>query len=143
MLSALADVPVEQGFAVTGSVNQHGEVQAIGGVNEKIEGYFDICQSRGLTGKQGVLIPRSKHLMLRPDIVEAVRKNRFRVYGISTINEGLSVVTGVNAGDRNSKGVFPAGSVNAKVEARLNELADQRRDFARQDGGENTDTPEA
>jgi len=144
LLSALADVPVEQGFAVTGSVNQHGEVQAIGGVNEKIEGYFDICQSRGLTGKQGVLIPRSniKHLMLRPDIVEAVRENRFRVYGISTINKGLSVVTGVNAGERNSKGVFPAGSVNAKVEARLNELADQRRDFARQYGGENKDTPE-
>ena len=78
--------------------------------------------------------------MLRTDIVEAVRENKFRVYGISTINEGLSLVTGVNAGNRGAKGVFPAGSVNAKVEARLNELADQRRDYARQDGGENKAT---
>jgi len=144
LLSALADAPILQGLAVTGSVNQHGEVQAIGGVNEKIEGYFDICQSRGLTGDQGVLIPQSniKHLMLRPDIVEAVRENRFRVYGISTIDEGLSVLTGVSAGERDEGGVYPDGSINAKVEARLNELADQRRDFAQQDDGANKEMSE-
>ena len=90
LLSALSDLPVKQGFAVTGSVNQYGEIQVIGGVNEKIEGFFDICRARGLTGEQGVLIPKSnvQHLMLREDVVEAVKNRQFAIYAVASIDEG-------------------------------------------------------
>jgi lon-related putative ATP-dependent protease len=121
ILSALAEVPVRQSLAVTGSVNQLGEVQAIGGVNEKIEGFFDLCARRGLTGEQGVLIPVSNvpHLMLRKDIVAAAAEGRFRVYPVTTIDEGIELLTGLTAGERGEDGRFPEGSVNARVEARL------------------------
>ena len=97
LLSAIAEVPIQQCFAVTGSVNQHGDVQAIGGVNEKIEGFFDICKARGLTGKQGVLIPSAnvKHLMLRQDVVAAVREGRFHIHAIDSIDQGIEVLTGI------------------------------------------------
>jgi lon-related putative ATP-dependent protease len=129
LLSALADVPIRQSFAVTGSVNQHGEVQAIGGVNEKIEGFFDLCQATGLTGDQGVLIPESnvKHLMLRQDVVQAVAEGKFSVYAVSTIDQGIELLTGMPAGIRNGKGVFPKDSINGRVEARLVALAEQWR----------------
>ena len=135
LLSAIAEIPIKQSFAVTGSVNQHGEVQAIGGVNEKIEGFFDLCAGQGLTGDQGVLIPASnvKHLMLRPDVVEAVREGRFSVYPVETIDQGIEILTGLPAGGRGPEGRFPEGSVNAQVEARLIALAEQRRAFARAD----------
>lgn len=137
ILSALSGIPIRQGFAVTGSVNQYGEVQAIGGVNEKIEGFFDVCRERGLTGDQGVLIPRSnvKHLMLREDVVAATEAGQFAIYPIATIDEGIETLTGVQAGERDDSGIFPEGSINAGVEARLIALADARRRFGTSDDG--------
>jgi predicted ATP-dependent protease len=131
LLSALAESPLRQDLAVTGSVNQHGEVQAIGGVNEKIEGFFDLCKARGLSGTQGVLIPQSnvQHLMLRRDVVEACAAGRFAVYPIVTIDEGISLLTGVEAGVRSDDGRYPAGSINRLVEDRLRAFAEVRRRF--------------
>ncbi len=122
-------MPLTQSFAVTGSVNQHGEVQAIGGVNEKIEGFFDLCKARGLTGDQGVLIPGAnvKHLMLRHDVVEAVAAKRFAVYPIATIDEGIELLTGVPAGEPDAEGEYPAGTVNRMVADRLTEMAERSR----------------
>ncbi|MFI5181528.1 MAG: Lon protease family protein [Thermoanaerobaculia bacterium] len=133
LLSALAEAPIRQSFAVTGSVNQHGEVQPIGGVNEKIEGFFDLCARRGLTGEQGVLIPRSNvpHLVLRKDVVAAAAAGRFRVFPVSTIDEGLEILTGLNAGERGADGRFPEGSVNGRVEERLAAFAKAARAFAK------------
>ncbi|MFO0589618.1 MAG: Lon protease family protein [Polyangiaceae bacterium] len=135
LLSALSDVPLKQCYAITGSVNQHGEVQAIGGVNEKIEGFFDVCSARGLTGDQGVIIPASnvRHLMLRDDVVAAVADGRFRVFAVHSIDEALEILTGVPAGARDDKGAFPADSVNAKVESRLVALAERRLELGAQD----------
>jgi lon-related putative ATP-dependent protease len=137
LLSSLADLPLDQSFAVTGSVNQFGDIQAIGGVNEKIEGFFDICAARGLTGRQGVLIPAAnvKHLILRPRVVEAVEAERFRIIAIASIDEGIAILTGCEAGARGADGSFPAESVNGRVEARLRSFAETRRKFgARRDG---------
>ena len=102
-------------------MNQHGEVQAIGGVNEKIEGFFDICNERGLTGEQGVLIPASnvKHLMLRHDVVAAVKAGRFAVYPVSHVDEGIELLTGITAGERDTQGLFPEASINRLVEDRI------------------------
>ena len=131
LLSALADAPLRQDLAVTGSINQHGEVQAIGGVNEKIEGFFDLCASRGLTGTQGVLIPASnaQHLVLRGDVVEACGAGRFSVSTVSTVDDALAALTGVAAGERDAAGNFPPDSVNGRVEARLLAFAQMRREF--------------
>lgn len=128
LLSAISRVPLRQSLAVTGSVNQHGQVQAIGGVNEKIEGFFDLCNVRGLSGEQGVIIPRSniRNLMLKQEVVDAVRIGKFNVYAIDTIDEGIELLTGESAGDRRTSGEFPAGSINQKVEARLMELSQKR-----------------
>lgn len=132
LLSALAELPLMQSLAVTGSVNQHGEVQAIGGINEKIEGFFDICQTRGLSGEQGVLIPKSniKHLMLRHDVVEAVAAGKFFIYPIKIIDEGIELLTGVAAGARDKAGRFPQNSVNQRVEDKLIGYSERMRDFA-------------
>jgi predicted ATP-dependent protease len=137
LLSALAEVPISQAFAVTGSVNQHGQVQAIGGVNEKIEGFFDVCRARGLTGEQGVLIPSAnvEHLMLRDDVVEAARQGQFRVYTVETIDQGIELLTGRPAGERGPDGRFPEGSVNQLVEARLAGMAEVARRFGSRDQG--------
>jgi predicted ATP-dependent protease len=138
LLSALSEVPIKQSFAVTGSVNQHGQVQAIGGVNEKIEGFFDVCRERGLTGEQGVIIPSAniEHLMLRDDVVEAVRRGEFRIYAVATVDEGIEILTGRPAGKRGPDGRFPDGSINQLVEARLTGMAEVVRRFgARDDGG--------
>jgi lon-related putative ATP-dependent protease len=131
LLSALAELPIKQSLAVTGSVNQHGDVQVIGGVNEKIEGFFETCAARGLTGDQGVLIPagNATHLMLRREVVEAAAAGRFRVYPVRTVDEGIEMLTGVRAGARDAGGRFPDGSVNRRVEDRLIALAEQRRRF--------------
>lgn len=132
LISALAEVPIAQGLAVTGSVNQLGQVQAIGGVNDKIEGFFDICMRRGLTGDQGVLIPAAnvKHLMLRQDVVDAVERGVFAIYPVETIEEGVELLMDGPAGRRNADGRFAPGSVFAKAEARLAAFADNQRRFA-------------
>jgi len=133
LLSAIAQVPIKQSLAVTGSVNQYGRVQAIGGVNEKIEGFFDLCAARGLTGEQGVLIPASnvKHLMLRKDVVAAAAEGKFAVYPVETIDQGIELLTGIPAGERAEDGRYPEGTINRLVEDRLAELAERRREFAK------------
>jgi len=142
LLSALAGAPLKQSLAVTGSVNQRGRMQAIGGVNEKIEGFFDICSSRGLTGEQGVIIPRSNlvHLMLREDVVEAAGRDAFHIYAISTIDEGIEILTGLPAGERDPQKVFTDGSINRLVEDRLIAFAASRRRFDAH--GRDNDRPE-
>jgi lon-related putative ATP-dependent protease len=132
LMSSLAEVPLRQDIAVTGSVNQHGEVQAIGGVNEKIEGFFDICRSRGLTGTQGVLIPKSniQHLMLRRDVIDACAQAKFFIYPVATIDEGIAVLTGSSAGEREREGVYPADSINGLIETRLRSFARIQQNFA-------------
>jgi predicted ATP-dependent protease len=140
LLSALGQLPIRQSLAVTGSVNQHGQVQVIGGVNEKIEGFFDVCQARGLSGDQGVLIPadNAKHLMLRADVVTAARNGDFAIYSIATIDDAMELLTGLPAGVRATDGQYPSESVNGRVEQRLVEFAYLRREFehARQDQDE-------
>jgi predicted ATP-dependent protease len=125
ILSSLADLPVRQWLAVTGSVNQLGEVQPIGGVNEKVEGFFESCVRRGLTGKQGVIIParNSKHLALRREVVEAVVSGRFTIYGVNTIEEAIELLTGVPAGERNLNGAYAPDTVYGRAAQRLAELA--------------------
>jgi lon-related putative ATP-dependent protease len=126
MLSALSEIPIKQYIAVTGSVNQKGQVQAIGGVNQKIEGFFDLCKFRGLNGDQGVMIPDSniKNLMLREDVVEAIRDGKFHIYPIKTIDEGIEVLTGVKAGQIDTEGKYPEGTINYLVQKKLDEMAE-------------------
>ena len=133
LLSALSGLPIRQSLAVTGSVNQHGQIQAIGGVNEKIEGFFDICKVRGLTGNQGVLIPASnvKHLMLRQDVVDAAGEGKFHIYPVAAIDQGIELLTGVAAGETDETGHFPPATVNGRVEATLLEFAKSVRTFER------------
>ena len=131
LLSSLTEIPIKQYIAVTGSVNQNGEVQAIGGVNEKIEGFFDCCSKMGATNSQGVMIPQSnvKDLMLRKDVVEAVEKGRFHVYPVKTIDEGIEILTGKKAGARNAKGAYPKGSINCLVDQKLKQWAEGLKNF--------------
>ena len=134
LLSSLSRLPIRQNIAVTGSVNQLGRVQAVGGVNEKIEGFFDICRERGLDGSHGVIIPEDnvKHLMLREDVVDAVRRDEFRVFAVRHIDEAISLLTGERAGQRGEDGNFPEGSVNALVESQLIDYATARQSFAKE-----------
>jgi lon-related putative ATP-dependent protease len=124
ILSALSELPIKQNLAVTGSVNQKGEVQAIGGVNEKIEGFYKTCKAKGLKGDEGVMIPRSnvQHLMLNEEVVEAVRQGRFHIYPVSTIDEGIEILTGVNAGQLKKDGSYDPSTVNYRVNKRLTEM---------------------
>lgn len=137
LLSALSGAPIRQSFAVTGSVNQYGEVQAIGGVNEKIEGFFDICAQSGLTGEQGVMIPVSnvQHLMLRQNVIDAVAAGKFHIHAVATIDQGIELLTGIKAGLRGADGKFPADSINGRVEARLIAFAEAARRFGRDGHG--------
>ncbi len=141
LLSSLSEVPIKQSLAVTGSVNQLGEVQVIGGVNEKIEGFYDICDARGLTGDQGVLIPEGnvQHLMLRTDVVEAVREGRFQIYPIATIDQGIEVLTGAAAGVKGDDGRFPEGTINRLVEDKLRKFATRAKEFAKSKDDDRTD----
>ncbi len=134
LLSALSGVPIKQSLAVTGSVNQFGQIQAIGGVNEKIEGFFDICRMRGLTGTQGVLIPKTNvvNLMLRQDIVEACKSGMFHIYPVSAIDEGIEILTGLPAGERDADGNYPENSINGKVQKQLNQFLAQNLEYRRQ-----------
>jgi len=131
ILSALSGLPINQALAVTGSVNQKGDVQAIGGVNEKIEGYFEVCKAKGLTGKQGVMIPASnaQNLMLKEEILEAAKNGKFSIYTVSTIDEGIEVLTGVKAGERQPDGTFKKDTVNYLVNQRLREMAETMKEY--------------
>lgn len=134
LLSALSGLPIRQSIAVTGSFNQHGQVQPIGGVNEKIEGFFDLCKARAGASRHGVVIPAANvcHLMLKKEVLDAVRADKFHIYAIETVDQGMEILTGAPAGERDSAGKFPEASVNQKVEARLIELANKRLALAQQ-----------
>ncbi len=127
IISSLSNIPIHQGIAVTGSVNQKGKIQAIGGVNQKIEGFFDVCKSKGLTGKQGVLIPRAniKNLMLKKDVIDAVKKGEFHIYRVATVEEGIEILTDVPAGTPDKDDNFPQGTVYGKVQAKLKKYLEQ------------------
>lgn len=131
LLSAISEIPLKQSLAVTGSVNQHGMIQPIGGVNEKIEGFYDICKERGLTGEQGILIPKSnvKNLMLKEEVVKAVEASEFHIYAIETIDEGMELMTGKKMGERDKEGKYPKNSINYLVEQRLDKFASIRKNF--------------
>ncbi len=143
LLSSLSGLPIDQGIAVTGSVNQHGQIQPIGGVNQKIEGFFDVCKAKGLTGSQGVLIPSKnvRNLMLRKDVVEAVAAGKFHIYPVNTIDEGIEVLTGVPAGVRQN-GAYPEGTVSGRVAAKLKEFAEGMKKFAAESAEEESDKKE-
>ncbi len=131
ILSSISELPLKQNLAVTGSVNQRGEIQPIGGVNQKIEGFFRVCRAKGLTGDQGVLIPYQniRNLMLREEVVDAVREGKFHVYSAKTIDEGIEILTGIPAGDRQSSGAYPEGTVNYAVSHQLGKMAERLRSF--------------
>ena len=131
LVSALAEVPVRQAVAVTGSVNQHGRVQVVGGINEKVEGFFDVCADAGLTGDQGVVIPADnrKHLMLRRDVREAVEARRFHVYAVDTVDEAIELLTGESAGVADRDGNYPAGTVNGRAQKTLSGFSEGRARF--------------
>lgn len=131
LLSSLSGVPIKQNIAVTGSVNQKGDIQPIGAVNQKIEGFFEVCKTKGLTGDQGVVIPRQNlmNLMLRQEVIDAVKQGRFHIYAVSTIDEGIEVLTGIEAGERNKAGSYPKDSINYKVDKQLREMAEKLRHF--------------
>ncbi len=131
LLSELSGVPIRQNIAVTGSVNQKGEVQAIGGVNQKIEGYYETCKAVGLTGEQGCMIPRSnvRNLMLKEEVVEAIKNGKFHIWPVKTIDEGIEVLTGVPAGKRSKDGTYPEDTINHLVQKRLNDMAQAVKEF--------------
>jgi ATP-dependent Lon protease len=131
ILSSLSGLPLRQDLAVTGSLNQRGEIQPIGGVNEKIEGFFDVCKAKGLTGTQGVVIPHQnvQNLMLRSEVVTAVKDGRFHIYPVKTIDEGIEVLTGVEAGGPDAAGEYPDGTVHGLVDRELQRLAKGLKDF--------------
>ena len=141
LLSAIADVPLRQSLAVTGSVSQRGQIQAIGGVNQKIEGFFDVCRARGLTGEHGVIIPAANvdNLMLRRDVVEAAAAGQFHIYPVTTVDEGIALLTGMPAGEPDEAGDYPPDSLNGRIVARLKRLADTQRDYNRPSPGDSAD----
>lgn len=141
LLSSLSGVPIKQSVAVTGSVNQNGEVQPIGGANEKIEGFYTVCKAKGLTGDQGVMIPEAnvKDLMLKQEVVDAVKEGKFFIWSVKTVHEGIEILTGVPAGERDAHGKYPEDSIYGLVDARLVALAEGLRNFAKGKDEENTE----
>ena len=137
MLSAISEIPIKQSIAVTGSINQFGEIQPIGGVNEKIEGFFDVCQHNGLTGEQGVIIPKTNvnNLMLREDIQKAVDEGTFHIWAIDNVDDGIELLTGVPAGKLDKKGKYPVGSVNYQVQKKLEDYYQLYAKYARETHG--------
>jgi predicted ATP-dependent protease len=133
LLSAISGVPIYQGIAVTGSVSQKGEIQPIGGATRKIEGFFDICKHKGLTGKQGVMIPEKNvsNLMLRRDVVEAAEKGKFHIYPVTTVEEGIEILTGMEAGELQEDGTYPEGTLYHKVDDKLREMAEMEKEFGK------------
>jgi lon-related putative ATP-dependent protease len=131
ILSSLSGLPIKQNLAVTGSVNQKGEVQAIGGINEKIEGFYEVCKAKGLTGEQGVMMPDSnvQNLMLKEEVVDAVKAGKFNIYSVKTIDEGIEVLTGTKAGERRADGTYEEGTVNYLVDKQLREMAEKLKEY--------------
>ncbi len=142
LMSSLAGVPIDQGIAVTGSVNQHGEVQAIGGVNHKIEGFFKVCKAKGLTGNQGVMIPRSNigDLALAQEVIDAVKEGSFHIWAVEAIDQGIEIVMDIAAGEKDDSGNYPEGTVNYLVDKRLEDLAKGLKEF--EEGSEEEDVEE-
>jgi len=136
LLSTLAELPLRQDISVTGSVNQKGEIQPIGGVNQKIEGFYEVCKAKGLTGTQGVMIPHRNinDLMLRRDVIDAVRQGKFHIYPVRTIDQGIEILTGVEAGERKEDGTYEQGTVNYLVDQKLREFADKWKSFRTGEG---------
>ncbi|MGC8805582.1 MAG: S16 family serine protease, partial [Candidatus Ratteibacteria bacterium] len=134
LISGISGIPLKQGIAVTGSINQKGEVQPIGGVNEKIEGFYSVCKIKGLTGNQGVIIPEKNisHLMLKEEVVEAIRQKKFHVWAVKDVDEGIEILTGIPAGKPDANGTYPEGTVNAAVAKKLMELAKKSREIEKQ-----------
>jgi len=135
IISSLSGIPIDQGIAVTGSVNQMGEIQPVGAINHKIEGYFDVCKTKRFTGKQGVIIPRRnlKHLMLRDDIIEAVKKKKFHIFAVDCIDEGIEILTNMKAGKEKLDGTYPEGTINQLVDQKLYRMAEKLKEFASKD----------
>jgi predicted ATP-dependent protease len=141
ILSSLSGVPLKQNLAITGSMDQHGDVQPIGGVNEKIEGFFDLCKVRGLDGTHGVVIPRKNlsNLMLKKEIVDAVRNGKFAIYAISRVEEGVELFTGIPAGELRDDGTWPEGSINYLVMKRLDEISKAYKDKEKKEEQKDTE----
>jgi len=133
LISAISKVPIYQGIAVTGSVSQKGEIQPIGGVNYKIEGFFDICKYKGLNGKQGVMIPSKnmRNLMLKQEVLDAVKEGKFHIWPVNTVEEGIEILTGMEAGFLQPDGTYPEGTVFRKVSDRLLEIAQIVKEFGK------------
>jgi predicted ATP-dependent protease len=131
LMSSLANIPIDQSIAVTGSVNQHGEVQAIGGVNQKIEGFFKVCKAHGLTGNQGVMIPKANigDLVLDHELIAKVNENQFHIWAVEHIDQGIEILTGVSAGEKNDEGDYPEGTVNYLVNERLDSLCRGMKEY--------------
>jgi predicted ATP-dependent protease len=134
LMSALGRVPIQQGIAVTGSVSQKGEIQPVGGVTRKIEAFFDICRYKGLTGRQGVMIPakNTRNLMLKQEVIDAVKEGKFHIWAISTIEEGIGILTGMEAGTLQPDGTYPEGTLFKRVDDRLTELGEIVRKFGKE-----------
>jgi lon-related putative ATP-dependent protease len=141
ILSSLSEIPIKQGIAVTGSVNQLGEIQPIGGVTQKIEGFFEVCKAFGLTGEQGVLIPKSNvtNLMLKEEVIEAVKEGKFHIYPVETIEQGIEILTGVEAGELQDDGTYPENSINWAVEEKLAEFAEGMKKHGEEEEKETTE----
>jgi predicted ATP-dependent protease len=136
LLSSISGIPIKQNIAITGSVNQMGEIQPIGGINEKVEGYFRVCKAKGLTGEQGVMMPQKNldNLMLREDVVEAVKQGKFHLWAVDSIDHGIEVLTGKPAGEKKADGAYPEDTINYLVDKKLKENAEKLRRFSNVDG---------
>jgi len=144
LLSSLADLPIKQSIAVTGSVNQKGEIQPIGGVTWKVEGFYEVCKAKGLTGGQGVIIPHQnvQHLMLKDELVQAVKEGKFHIWPVKTIDEGIEILTGVPAGEKDEQGSYPPESVHGRVSKKLQDFAEKLKEFATPEGEERREEEE-
>jgi predicted ATP-dependent protease len=138
ILSSLADMPIKQGIAVTGSVNQKGKIQAIGDVNQKVEGFFEVCKEKGLNGQQGVMIPaaNTQNLMLKKDVIDAVKQNKFHIYRVSSVEDGIEILTGMPAGKPDKMGIYPAGTVYGAVQKKLKYYQQRYQKIKKESEGE-------
>ena len=138
-MSSLSGIPLNQGFAVTGSVNQKGEIQAIGGVNQKIEGFFDVCKTKGLTGNQGVLIPRAnvKNLMVKKEVIDAVEGKQFHIYPVATVEEGIAILTGQTVGTPDAEGNYAENTIYGEVQQKLKKYLEKSMNLKKEFGANN------